>query len=43
MYIDKFIDVARKELAWECDYEREAKYSNFFRYVHHFLDWMIEL
>jgi len=30
-YIDKFIDVTRVELAWECDYEREAKYSEEFR------------
>nr|CAB3220017.1 aarF domain-containing protein kinase 4 [Phallusia mammillata] len=31
LYMDKFIDVARRELAWECDYEREAEFSRMFR------------
>uniref|UniRef100_H2ZDI2 ABC1 atypical kinase-like domain-containing protein n=1 Tax=Ciona savignyi TaxID=51511 RepID=H2ZDI2_CIOSA len=33
LFIDKFIDVSRRELAWECDYEREAEYMNKFRDV----------
>jgi len=30
-YLDKFIEVSRRELTWECDYEREAKFSEEFR------------
>lgn len=31
LYIDSFIDVAKRELALECDYRREAEYSERFR------------
>ena len=31
-FVDKFIDVSRKELRWECDYEREAKFTEDFRF-----------
>ena len=31
LYVDKALDVARRELAWECDYIREAKCSEKFR------------
>lgn len=30
-YVDEFIDVTRRELAWECDYEREARFTEEFR------------
>ena len=33
MFVDKFIDVARVELRLECDYEREAEFSETFRYL----------
>ncbi|XP_002126787.2 atypical kinase COQ8B, mitochondrial [Ciona intestinalis] len=33
LYIDKFIDVSRRELAWECDYQREAEFMKMFREV----------
>ena len=32
MYIDAVMRVARRELAWECDYIREAQCSERFRY-----------
>ena len=31
LYINKFIEVTRKELHWECDYEREAAYQTKYR------------
>ncbi|XP_076817512.1 atypical kinase COQ8B, mitochondrial-like [Clavelina lepadiformis] len=31
LFMDKFIDVARKELTLECDYKREAEFSQKFR------------
>ena len=34
MYMDNLMKVARVELAWECDYLREAKYIRRFRYVY---------
>ena len=36
-YLDKFIEVSRRELTWECDYEREAKFSEEFRSVDFFI------
>ena len=35
-FVDKFIDVSRKELRWECDYEREAKFTEDFRFLFDF-------
>lgn len=32
MYMDNLMRVARSELAWECDYVREADYMRQFRY-----------
>ncbi len=32
MYVDNVMKVARRELAWECDYNREAECSTKFRY-----------
>ena len=34
MYMDNLMGVARSELAWECDYVREADYMRQFRYVY---------
>ena len=31
--MEQFIDVSRRELAWEVDYIREAKCAKRFRYV----------
>ena len=31
LYADKALKVARRELAWECDYVREANCSEKFR------------
>ncbi len=33
LFIDNFIEVAKKELALECDYRREAEYSERFRHL----------
>ena len=33
MFVDSVVAVARKELAWETDYEREAQFSSKFRYT----------
>ena len=30
-FIDKFVAVARRELAWECDYIREAAFARKFK------------
>ena len=31
LYVENIMNVARTELAWECDYCREANYSEKFR------------
>ena len=31
LFVDELVTVARKELAWETDYIREAKCQNMFR------------
>lgn len=33
LFVDSVVAVARKELAWETDYEREAQFSSKFRYT----------
>ena len=33
LFVDELVAVARKELAWETDYIREAKCQNMFRCV----------
>ncbi|EPQ67670.1 Bgt-42 [Blumeria graminis f. sp. tritici] len=35
LYLDKTIDNARTELAWECDYEREAECGRRFKHLLH--------
>lgn len=31
LYLNEVLDVARAELHWECDYEREASYQRAYR------------
>ena len=31
LYVESVMNTARTELAWECDYEREAECANKFR------------
>lgn len=33
LYVDNLMKVARRELAWECDYVREAECSEKFRFA----------
>ena len=33
LFIDQTVGVLRKELAWECDYKREAASAKQFRFV----------
>ena len=37
LFVDDVIAVARRELAWEVDYQREAECGNRFRYGYNFV------